>query len=51
MVVLQDAGHACHIERPWAYDAEIIRFLAARGHAHLPVPAAGDAGLVDPTAA
>jgi pimeloyl-ACP methyl ester carboxylesterase len=51
MVVLQDAGHACHIEQPWAYDGEIIRFLAARGHAHLPAAPPADAGQAGPTAA
>jgi pimeloyl-ACP methyl ester carboxylesterase/predicted MFS family arabinose efflux permease len=51
MVVLQDAGHACHIEQPWVYDAEIIRFLAGRGHTRLPVTPPTDAGQVGPAAA
>lgn len=38
MVVVQDAGHACQIEQPWVFDTEMIRFLRANGHAHLPGP-------------
>jgi 3-oxoadipate enol-lactonase len=36
MVTVQDAGHACMLEQPWIFDAEMIRFLAARGHSGLP---------------
>lgn len=39
MVVLEGAGHACQIEQPWVFDAEMMRFLHAHGHGHLPVPA------------
>lgn len=36
-VELAGAGHACQIEQPWAFDAEVLRFLRAHGH---PGPAA-----------
>lgn len=38
LVVLAGAGHACHIERPFEFDAAVIRFLRAHGHERLPVP-------------
>ncbi|MCW2713094.1 MAG: alpha/beta hydrolase fold protein [Frankiales bacterium] len=49
MVVVQDAGHACQIEQPWVFDAEMMRFLAAHGHSHLPVPAATSGEVVGVT--
>lgn len=30
-VVLDGAGHACQLEQPWRFDAEMIRFLRANG--------------------
>jgi pimeloyl-ACP methyl ester carboxylesterase len=33
LIPVQGAGHACHIERPWTFDAEVIRFLREHGHA------------------
>lgn len=36
--VIESAGHACHFEKPWAFDAEVIRFLRDRGHGHSPLP-------------
>lgn len=41
LVALQGAGHACFFEQPWRFDAEMIRFLRAHGHAHLPAPGGG----------
>lgn len=38
MVTLEGAGHACHMEQPWAFDQAIISFLRAHGHSHLPDP-------------
>jgi pimeloyl-ACP methyl ester carboxylesterase len=38
LVVVPGAGHACHIEQPWVFDGEMMRFLRAHGHAHLPLP-------------
>lgn len=38
LVTIEGAGHACHIEQPWAFDQEVIRFLRAHGHTHLPRP-------------
>lgn len=35
-VELAGAGHACHFEQPWAFDSEVVRFLRAHGHGHLP---------------
>ncbi len=35
-VEVAGAGHACQLEQPWAFDAEMIRFLRAHGHRHLP---------------
>ncbi len=35
-VELAGAGHACQIEQPWAFDGEVLRFLRAHGHGHLP---------------
>lgn len=32
LAVIDEAGHACHIERPWEFDALMIRFLSALGH-------------------
>jgi pimeloyl-ACP methyl ester carboxylesterase len=31
LVTLQGAGHACNMEQPWEFDAEIIRFMERRG--------------------
>ncbi len=31
MVVLEGAGHACNIERPWDFDRHLIEFLRRRG--------------------
>ena len=36
MFTIEGAGHACQIERPWTFDAEMIRFLRAHGHDRLP---------------
>lgn len=36
LVELAGAGHACQFEQPWVFDAEMIRFLRAHGHHHLP---------------
>jgi pimeloyl-ACP methyl ester carboxylesterase len=36
MVTIEDAGHACHMEQPWAFDRAVISFLRRRGHLHLP---------------
>jgi 3-oxoadipate enol-lactonase len=41
LAVIDDAGHACHLEKPWEYDAHVIRFLRERGHDHLPEPRGG----------
>lgn len=35
-VEVAGAGHACQLEQPWVFDAEMIRFLRAHGHRHLP---------------
>ncbi|MGH9086893.1 MAG: alpha/beta fold hydrolase [Acidimicrobiales bacterium] len=35
-VEVAGAGHACQFEQPWVFDAEMIRFLRAHGHQHLP---------------
>ena len=35
-VELTGAGHACQLEQPWAFDAEVLRFLRANGHVGLP---------------
>jgi pimeloyl-ACP methyl ester carboxylesterase len=43
MVVLHGAGHACQIEQPWVFDAEMIRFLHEHGHTQLPAPAPAEA--------
>ena len=32
LVTLEGAGHACQFERPWEFDHEMMRFLAAHGH-------------------
>jgi pimeloyl-ACP methyl ester carboxylesterase len=37
LVTIDGAGHACQIEQPWEFDRQVIRFLRARGHAHLPM--------------
>jgi 3-oxoadipate enol-lactonase len=34
--IIDDAGHACHLEKPWEFDAHVVRFLRELGHAHLP---------------
>jgi pimeloyl-ACP methyl ester carboxylesterase len=31
LVVLDGAGHACHVEQPWRFDAETLEFLRRRG--------------------
>lgn len=36
-VELTGAGHACQLEQPWAFDAELLRFLHAHGYDGLPV--------------
>ncbi len=36
LVTIEGAGHACHLEQPWVFDREVIRFLRAHGHDHLP---------------
>jgi 3-oxoadipate enol-lactonase len=41
LVTVEDAGHACHMEKPWEVDREIISFLRGLGHDHLPAPAGG----------
>ncbi len=41
LAVIEDAGHACHLEKPWEYDAHVIRFLRELGHTRLPAPAQG----------
>lgn len=38
LVVLEGAGHACHIEQPLAFDAEVIRFLSDLGIRSSPRP-------------
>ncbi len=38
LAVIDDAGHACHLEKPWEFDAHVIRFLRELGHHHLPEP-------------
>ena len=38
LVTIEDAGHACHMERPWEFDRQVIRFLRAHGHSQLPEP-------------
>lgn len=40
LFVIQGAGHACQLEVPWVFDAQMIRFLRAHGHTHLPQDAA-----------
>jgi 3-oxoadipate enol-lactonase len=40
LVPVEDAGHACHMEKPWEVDRAIIGFLRELGHDHLPFPAA-----------
>ncbi|MDA8285631.1 MAG: alpha/beta fold hydrolase [Actinomycetota bacterium] len=35
-VEVMGAGHACQCEQPWVFDAEMMRFLRAHGHEHLP---------------
>ena len=27
---MEGAGHACHVERPWEFDAAMIDFLSRR---------------------
>jgi pimeloyl-ACP methyl ester carboxylesterase len=44
LVVARGAGHACHLEQPWLFDAAMMRFLRAHGHSHLPAPPAPEAG-------
>ena len=39
LVTLEGAGHACHIEQPWAFDSEVISFLRELGHTQLPASA------------
>ncbi len=36
LVTIEGAGHACHLEQPWVFDREVMRFLRAHGHDHLP---------------
>jgi pimeloyl-ACP methyl ester carboxylesterase len=36
LVVLEGAGHACYIEQPWRFDAEMSAFLRRRNM--LPAP-------------
>ncbi len=36
LVPIEGAGHACHMEKPWEVDREIIRFLREIGHTSLP---------------
>ena len=44
LVVVPGAGHTCHFEQPWVFDAETICFLRAHGHDHLPLDStAGEA--------
>ena len=31
LVTIQDAGHACNMEKPWEFDAHLLGFLAGRG--------------------
>jgi len=38
MFIVEGAGHACQIEQPWVFDAEVMRFLRANGHEQLPEP-------------
>lgn len=38
LVLIEGAGHACYMEQPWEFDRHLVRFLRARGHAHLPDP-------------
>lgn len=38
LVAFNDVGHACQIEQPWKFDAEMIRFLRKNGHDYLPEP-------------
>ena len=40
LVVVDGAGHACHVEQPWEFDRQVIAFLREHGHDHL--PASGD---------
>lgn len=35
-VELAGAGHACHLDQPWVFDAELLRFLRANGHRNVP---------------
>jgi pimeloyl-ACP methyl ester carboxylesterase len=32
LVAISGAGHACQLEQPWVFDAEMIRFLRSHGH-------------------
>ena len=41
LAVIDGAGHACHLEKPWEFDAHVIRFLRELGHSHLPEPRGG----------
>ncbi len=36
LVILEGAGHACNIERPWEFDTQLLEFLARRGLQQLP---------------
>ena len=36
LVLIDGAGHACHMEQPWAFDRAVLRFLRTLGHVHLP---------------
>ena len=36
LVIIDGAGHACHMEQPWSFDRAVVRFLKSRGHGHLP---------------
>lgn len=36
LVAVPGAGHTCHFEQPWVFDAETIRFLREHGHDQLP---------------
>jgi pimeloyl-ACP methyl ester carboxylesterase len=39
LITLEGAGHACHIEQPWAFDETLIGFLRELGHTELPAEA------------
>ena len=41
LVAIEGAGHACHLEKPWEFDEQVIRFLREQGHDHLPEPRGG----------